>query len=219
MLGVSEEGRHRIEILLADRIELVVVAGRAVGGETQPHPRGGGHPVVGVVGEVFLFNSTALVGGHVAPVEPGGDLLVFAGSGQQVPGDLLHGEAVEGQVAIEGPDDPIAVGPHLAVVVEVQAVRVGVTGRVEPVASAVLTPLRRVHEAVDPALVGVGARIADELLHPFGPRRQTGEVEGGAPGQAAAVGLGIGLEPLGFEAGQNERIQPTTNPASVFHQR
>ena len=219
LLGVPEEGRHRIKILLADRVELVIVACRAVGGEPEPHPRRGGDPVVGVVREVFLFDGTALVGGHVAPVEPGGDLLLFAGPGQQVPGDLLHGEPVEGQVAIEGPDDPIAVGPHLAVVVEVQAVRVGVAGGIEPIAGAVLTPLGRVHEAIDPALVGVGARVADELFHPFGPRRQTGEVEGGAPREAPTVGLGIGLEPLGFEPGQNERIQPTTNPASIFHRR
>ena len=219
MLGVSEEGRHGVEVLLADRVELVVVAGRAVGGEPEPDPRGGGDPIVGVIREVLLLDGTALVGGHVAPVEAGGDLLVFAGSGQQVPGDLLHGEPVEGHVAIEGPDDPVAVGPHLAVVVKVQAVGVGVAGRIEPIACPVLAPLRRVHEAIHPALVGVGARVADELLNPFGPGRQAGEIEGRAASQASAVGLGIGLKPLGLEPSQNERIQPTTRPASVFHRR
>ena len=176
LLGVSEEGRHGVEVLLADRVELVVVAGRAVGGEPEPDPRGGGHPVVGVVGEVLLLDGAALIGGHVAPVEPGGDLLVFGGPGQEVAGDLLHRKPVEGQVPVEGPDDPIAVRPHLAVVVEVQPVRVGVAGRIEPVACPVLAPLRGVHEAIHPALVGVGARVADELLNPFGPGRQTGEV-------------------------------------------
>ena len=155
MLGVSEEGRHGVEVLLADRVELVVVAGRAVGGEPEPDPRGGGHPVVGVVREVLLFDGSALVGGHVAPVEAGGDLLLFRRTGQEVAGDLLYGEPVEGHVAIEGPDDPVAVGPHLAVVVEVQPVRVGVAGRIEPVACPVLTPLRRVHETIHPSLVGV----------------------------------------------------------------
>ena len=155
MLGVSEEGRHGVEVLLADRVELVVVAGRAVSGEPEPDPRGGGHPVVGVVGEVLLLDGAALIGGHVAPVEPGGDLLLFRRTGQEVAGDLLYGEPVEGHVAIEGPDDPVAVGPHLAVVVEVQPVRVGVAGRIEPVACPVLTPLRRVHETIHPSLVGV----------------------------------------------------------------
>jgi len=152
-------------------------------------------------------------------VEPGGDVLLLGRPGQQVPGDLLHREAVEGQVPVEGPDDPVAVGPHLAVIVEVQAVGVGVAGRVEPVARAVLTPLRGVHEAIDPALVGVGARIAHELLDPFGTGRQAGEVEGGAPREGAAIGLRVGLETLGLEARQNERIETAPHPCGVFHRR
>ena len=71
--------------------------------------------------------------------------------GQQVAGELLDGELVERQVAVEGVDDPVAVGPDLAVVVEVDAVRVGVAGGVEPVAAAVLAPVRRCQQPLDVA--------------------------------------------------------------------
>ena len=50
------------------------------------------------------------------------------------------------QVAVERLDDPVAIGPHLAVVVEVQAVRVGVARGIEPVAGAMLALVRRGHE-------------------------------------------------------------------------
>ena len=61
----------------------------------------------------------------------------------------------KGMLRVEGLDHPVAVGPHLAVVVDVDAVRVGVAGRVEPVAGAVFAPLRRCQQAVDQLLVSV----------------------------------------------------------------
>ena len=69
--------------------------------------------------------------------------------GQQVAGELLDREPVERQVAVEGADDPVAIGPHLAEVVEVIAVGVGVAGGVEPVAGAVLAPAGRGEQPVD----------------------------------------------------------------------
>ena len=87
-------------------------------------------------------------------LKPVAIVLVERRFGQQVAGQLLDRELVERQVAVERVDDPVAVGPHLAVVVEVDAVRVGVAGRVEPVAAAMLAPVRRRQQLVDELLVG-----------------------------------------------------------------
>ena len=111
------------------------------------------------------------------------------GVGQQVAGELLDDELVERQVAIERPDDPIAVGPHLAVVVEVQAVRVAVAGGVEPEAGHVLAVARRREQPIDRSLVGVGAIVGEEGVDLRRRRRQAGEVERDAAQQRDAIGL------------------------------
>ena len=82
----------------------------------------------------------AFVRRDVAAIEAGGDLLIERGIRQQIAGKLLDREFVERQVAIEGPNHPIAIRPVLAVIVEVNAVRVGIAGRIEPVASPMLAP-------------------------------------------------------------------------------
>ena len=99
--------------------------------------------IAGVEHEVFFVDHAPFVGGDVAAIEARGDVLIERAIGQQVAGELLDRELVERHVAVEGVDDPIAIGPDLAIVVEVDAVRVGVAGRVEPVAAAMLAPVRR----------------------------------------------------------------------------
>ena len=127
----------------------------------------------------------AFVGRDVAAVEAGGDLLVERGVGQQVAGELLDGELVERHVPVEGLDDPVAIGPHLAVVVEVDAVRVGVAGGVEPVAAAVLAPvLARRASGRQTSRTRSGTRVGDERLDVFGVGRQAGEVEASRGGPA-----------------------------------
>ena len=69
--------------------------------------------------------------------------------GQQIAGKLFDRELVERQVPIERLDHPLAIGPDLAEIIEVNAVRVGVAGDVEPVAAPVLAPLRRFQKMID----------------------------------------------------------------------
>ena len=96
---------------------------------------------------------------------------------QQVAGELLDGEAVVGQVAIEGVDHPIAPGPHLLFRIDLVAVRIGVAGGIEPVDGHALAVARRGEQAVDHLLVGVGGAVGEERIE-FGERgRQAGQVE------------------------------------------
>ena len=120
------------------------------------------------------------------------------GFGQQVAGQLLDRELVERLVVVEGVDHPVAVGPDLAVVVDVDAVRVGVAGGVEPVAAAMLAPVRRSQQLIDVLLVSASGDLGSRRREPGPPRRpgrrQAGQVEADAAGQRAAIGFGSRLQ-------------------------
>ena len=123
---VAEKRGQRVKILGANRVEFVVVARRAAGRESEPHR---GHRLDAILGvDRFILgrNRSALARGGQATVETGGDFLVDGRFGQQVAGHLLDRKPVERHVLFERVDHPIAVGPDRAVVVDVDAVGVGV---------------------------------------------------------------------------------------------
>src|SRR5579875_2143820 len=98
----------------------------AVGCQTEKYARRSLGAVARVENKIFLRDKSAFIGSNVAAVKTGGDQLIESGIGQQIAGQLFDGKLVEGHVAIEGIDDPIAIGPHFAVVVEMDAVGIGV---------------------------------------------------------------------------------------------
>ena len=156
-VDVVEEREELVVVLRPDRVVLVVVAAGAAGGQAEEDGAVGIDLVDDVADVDLLLDRAAFVGRNVAAVVAGGDDLVGGRVGQQVAGQLLDDELVEGLVGVEGVDDPVAVGPDLAVVVEVQAVGVAVAGGVEPEPRHVLAVAGRVEQAVDDLLVSVAA--------------------------------------------------------------
>ena len=146
---VIEERRQLVELLLRERIELVVVADGAA--SRQPHPHRGRRlgPVAAVDDPVFLVDRPPFARRDVAAVEAAGDLVVELDLTRQrrrlgvyqVAGELENRELVKRHVAVERIGDPLPVGPQLAEVVDVDAVGVAVPGVIEPVAAAVLAPI------------------------------------------------------------------------------
>ena len=128
-----EEGEHPEVVLLADRIELMVVALRASEGQAEDGFTEGLHAVGVVVDEVLGGNRATLVGVHVVALESGGDELAVVGIRHEVAGDLLRDEAVVGLVVVEGLDDPVAPEPEVTPAVDGEAVGVGVTGGIQPI--------------------------------------------------------------------------------------
>ena len=217
--GVPEEGRQGVEIPLGDGIELVVVAGGASHGEAEKDQPGGIGPVLGVDGLVLFGNDAALVGGDVASMKAGGHQPVQVGFRQHVARDLFDRELVEGLVPVEGPDHPVAVGPHLPIVVDVDAVGVSVAGRVQPVAGTVLAPVLRLHEAVDQGFVGAVGIVGQEGGQGSRVGRQSRQIQGQSAGQGVLVGFGSRRQTLGFQTGQDEAVQRVADPGGVFHRR
>ena len=101
-----------------------------------------------------------------------------------------------GRLRLNAADHPVAVRPHLAVVVEVYAVRVAVAGDIEPVARAVFAVVGRREVAVDHTLVGVGLRVLQEGLDFRGRRRQAGGIERDPANQSALAFDGGGDSPF-----------------------
>ena len=219
MGGIPEEGRHRIEVLLREWVELVVVALRAVGGQAEVDPAHGLHAVGGVVGEVLFDDRTAFVGRRVATLEAGRDALVLGRVREQVAGELLDGELVERLVTVEGLHDPVAVRPHLAVGVEVQAVRVGIAGGVEPVAGAVFAVGRKGHQFVDERgelrVAEAGAVLGQMSGQQGGRGRQAGDVEADAADERGGVGFGGRLQAGGVELGAHEPVDRVLGPVVI----
>ena len=197
---------------------MVVTLG-AVGGQAEVDPAHRLHAVSGVVGEVLLDDRAAFVGRRVATLEAGGDALFFGRIREQVAGELLDRELVERLVAVERLHDPVAVRPHLAIGVEVQAVRVGVTRGVEPVAGAVFAVGRQGHQFVDEPgelrVAEAGAVLGQVLGEEGRGGRQAGDVEADAADERGGVGFGGGLEAGGVELGADETVDRVLGPAVV----
>ena len=66
-------------------------------------------------------------------VESGRQTLLLGGVRQQVAGELPGDKLVKGEIAVERPDDPIAVRPHGSVAIRLKTVSVGVAGQIQPI--------------------------------------------------------------------------------------
>src|SRR5262249_17493133 len=110
LVDVGEEGGEAVEVLLGERVVLVVVALGTAQGGAEPGPAEVADAVGGVLGPVLAVLGAALVGGLEDAVVAGGDALLLGGAWEQVAGQLLHRELVEGLVVVERQDHPVAVG-------------------------------------------------------------------------------------------------------------
>ena len=141
------------------------------------------------------------------------------GFGSKSPASCSIDELIERHVLVERADDPIAIGPDLAVVVEVNAVRVGIAGHIEPVAAAMLAPVLRLHQPIDQLLVGIRRLVVDERFDQRRLRRQARQIETEPAGERPAVGFRRGRQAGRFQLGQNERIDRVLHPGRVLHRR
>ena len=97
--------------------------------------------------------------------------------GQEIAGELPEKELIVGQVLIEGADDPVAVGRHVAIEVGLVAVGVGVAGEIEPVHRHALAVSRRGQIAIHRARVGARRLIGKKRVDLGRRGRKAGEVE------------------------------------------
>ena len=199
----------------------MVVALRALDGHTQHGFADRIHAVEhGFHAELLGVHAAFLVGHGVAE-KAGGDNLILAGAGQQVPGDLIDDELVVGQVAIERPNHPVTIEPDLSRLIFLEAVGIGVARGIEPNPSPALAVMGRREQPVNLLLVGIPALVVEEGVDFFDGGRKADQVQAQPPQQGDAIGFGRGREALFFQASQNEAVDRIGGPggAGDFWQR
>src|SRR5205807_2107504 len=91
-----------------------------------------------------------------------------------IAGNLLDDEPIVREIAIEGADDPVTVGPYPAQLVLLITIGVGVTCRVEPQPAPALAVMRRFEHLL---LVRVPALIREEGIDFRPAGRQADQIE------------------------------------------
>jgi hypothetical protein len=77
---------------------------------------------------------------------------------------LFDGELIEGHVAIERADNPVAIWPNLPHLVIGKSSRVGIARQIEPILGAPLGIGGRLHQPIDDSLVGTFLGVAKKCL-------------------------------------------------------
>ena len=163
-LDVAEEGRRQAVIVsLWNRIELVIVAARAMDCEPQHAPSGRGNQIV----EVFVppFRVVFLAEGHprTRAEEPGGDQRVIGPGIELVAGELFLQKDVVRLVLIERANHIVPITPGVGtVVVLLEAARVRVARHVQPMPPPPLAVMRRGEQPIDQPFPGIRRGIGEK---------------------------------------------------------
>ena len=206
VLRVVEEGEELVILLLRDGVILVRVALGAGHRGAHPDSKGRVHAVHDGGDAPFLVIGAALVVRHRVAMERRALELLVGRLLQQVGGELLDGELVKRQVAVESVDDVVAVGPDdpRRIVRVTGAVRVARKVQPQPRPMLAVAGLRQlqVHET----LVSLRLLVRDERVHLRDTRRQTGQVQRHATGQRVTVGLRLRKQAVLREPLENEGV-------------
>ncbi len=219
-VGTVEEGVELVELFLADRVVLVVVATGAADRQAQPDRTEGAGTIDGLLGTELLEVSAALPVAEGVSMKPGRDLLLDGRVRQKVARGLLDRELIEWHITVQHLDDPMAIAPCVrSELVRLITVAVGVSCQVEPVARPLLPVVRRVKQAIDELFVGFRAIIRQEFGHFLGGWRKANQVEVRSPNQGGRVGLTGRLNPLSIETSQDKPIDRVPDPVMVSDRR
>ena len=209
VLGALENALERVIVGRRNRIEFVVVALRAAGGQTEEHASGGVHTIV------------LRIWTEAKESQPGREVLVRPGFAQQIAGKLRFHKSIEGQVPVEGVNHPIAIAESVGVRGVDFGLKpiVGIPGQIQPIAAPAFAVARGIEQAVHEFRPGSGRGIIDEIGDLPAGGRQSGQVIVNAADQCARVGEGGRARAFGFHLRQQEAIDIRFRPGAVFHRR
>ena len=135
--------------------------------------------------------------------------------GEEVASDLLRGELIPWHVVPERLDDPVAIGPDGAIVVDVDPVSIRITGGIQPMTGEMLRAGRSGEQLVSSFVdcrLGVRRVGFHEGLDIRRCRRQARDVEMHAAEEPCAAILGVGFETTGIQFFRNEVIDRVGRP-------
>ena len=210
-LGAAKDPGQSVVVGGANAIELVVVAAGTGEREAEEGPAGDIDLVIDDVesrlllvglGERLRADHQEACGNRPRGIGGG-----VAARGKEIAGELFDEEAVVGEIAVAGVDDPVAVAPGL------RHYGVGIVGRglgeandVEPVAGLLLAVMGRGEEPVDDLAPSIGPGVGEEGGGLLRRRREPGEVEGHPPQERGSIGLGHRWHSEGLDLRRKEAI-------------
>ncbi len=195
LLVVVEEGEDPVVVLHRQRVVLVVMALGAADRQSEEDVPQGVGPLHRVLESRLLVDRSALVRGHVTPVESACDQLGGRAIRQQIASQLLHHELVERHVGEVGVEHPVPIGPDGAPRIHVDAARIGVSGQIEPWSGQPFGMPARIrllgHQSLDQLLVRVRIRIRDEPIDLGRSRGEPGQIQIHPSSQGGTIRIGI----------------------------
>ena len=199
-MRAAENPGERVIVARRHGIEFVIVAARAADRHPEKRLAERVELLVHDVHAERVFVLLLIVGRAQREKRRRGDLAgLFIGrrGGQEVAGELLADELVEGQVAVKRVHHVVAVAPR---VLEHQGAaattRLRKARHIEPVPAPALAELRRGQHRIHHhrERLGRGPRITHKRLERLRRRRQSGQIERRPPQQRHAVGIASGLQ-------------------------
>ena len=155
LVDILEKGEKGIEIPHGYRVEFVIVTAGTLQCQAQKRRAERIDAIDHITDAKFFLDDAALFVLQVEAVEGGGEPLFPGGVRQQVAGELPGHKPVEGQVFIEGLDDPVAIRPDWPGRIHLIAVGIGVARQIEPLGSHALAEPRRIQEPIHHFPVGI----------------------------------------------------------------
>ena len=169
----------------------MVVAAAALEGEAEEGGAESRDTVIDVIDAILLLDASPFRLLLMEPIEGGGEDLLVAGIGEEIPGELPGDEIVPGKVAVEGPDHPVAPPPHRAIAIDLEAVAIGIASQIEPVGRHPLAVARAGEEPVEEFFISLGALVGDKRGHFLCGRRQPCDIKRRPANQPDPIGLGL----------------------------
>ncbi len=209
-----EERPETVEILLRDRVELVVVALGAVHRQAEER--------LGSVLDRFLQPAIAIENEVLPSQEAGRPQPIRVGGVQLVGGQHLADHLVVPLVSVEAFGDPVAPVPDMLLAVAhlgAQAPPVGIAPDIHPVPAPALAVLRRRQQPIHDLLVGIRRVVGDEGGLLVAGRRQPDQVQVDAPQQERLVGGRLLTEPALLAFGGQESVNRIADPRGLLHLR
>jgi hypothetical protein len=214
-----EHAGQAVVVGRVDGVELVIVATGAAQGQPQERPA---ERVNLLVDDVHPHLGLVHLGQHLGPQrqEARGDQqfvpLVLVGRGEQVAGKLLDHKTVERLVAVQRVHDVVAISPGVAVGdVFVEAVGVGVTGHIQPVAAPTLAVRGRGQQPLDEPRVRIRTFVGQKGLDLLRSGGQAGQVERDAANDGSLIGRHRRREARRFEPSQDEAVHRRLRPGAI----
>ena len=205
-VDVVQEGGETVVVPHGYGVILVVMAPGALHGEAEEGDAIRADTVSDDVLAELLFVAARFIALLREAVEGGGQEHVLRRRGQHVTGRLPSDELVVGQVVVEHPHGPVAVGPGETIVILVASISVRETGDIQPAHCHVLSVSVGGEEPVHHLLKGIGGVVCHKGIHFVQGRGQAGQVKRDAAQPFLAGGRFRRLDPGLFQLGEDECI-------------